>query len=66
MISSKATRPIPIHIIEPGVRAPRGARRCEIGANVAFSTESLESYFFSTWEPVAYDALLLAAAVRIR
>ncbi len=62
-MSSKATRPIPIHVIEPGVRAPRGARRCEIGANVAFSTESLESYFFSTWEPVAYDALLLAAAV---
>lgn len=52
-----------IHVTEPGVRAPRGVRRCDIGSHVAFETESLESYFFSTWEPVAYDALLVAAAV---
>jgi hypothetical protein len=31
--------------------------------NLTFRTESLESYFFSTWEPAAYDALLVAAAV---
>jgi hypothetical protein len=57
------TRTAVIHVVEPGVRAPRGVRRCRIGSNVAFETESLESYFFSTWEPVAYDALLVAAAV---
>ncbi len=52
-----------VHVAEPGVRSPKGALRCAIGAQVAFSTESLESYFFATWEPVAYDALLVAAAV---
>ena len=52
-----------IHVAERGASSPRGALRCEIGAQVAFSTESLESYFFAAWEPVAYDALLVAAAV---
>jgi 7-cyano-7-deazaguanine synthase in queuosine biosynthesis len=36
---------------------------CRIEREVEFSTESLESYFFAKWEPVAYDALLIAAAV---
>jgi hypothetical protein len=58
-----ARRRAVIHIAEPGVRTPKSAVRCEIGANVKFSTESLESYFFAGWEPVAYDALLVAAAV---
>lgn len=62
-MTAKTSRAATIHVIEPGVRAPRGVRRCEIGSHVAFETESLESYFFSTWEPVAYDALLVAAAV---
>jgi 7-cyano-7-deazaguanine synthase in queuosine biosynthesis len=54
---------VAIHVAEAGVRTPRGWLRCEIGRNVHFSTESLESYFFARWEPVAYDALLIAAAV---
>jgi hypothetical protein len=52
-----------IHVAERGTRTPRGSRRCEIGRNVAFSTGSLESYFFAGWEAAAYDALLVAAAV---
>ena len=51
-----------IHVAEPGVRTHRGSLRCEIGEHVAFTTESLESYFFARWEPRAYDALLVAAA----
>jgi len=51
-----------VHVAEPGTRTRRGAVRCEIGEHVAFSTESLESYFFARWEPLAYDALLVAAA----
>ncbi len=54
---------IAIHVAEPGTRKPKGYLRCEIGENVEFSTQSLESYFFAQWEPVAYDALLVAAAV---
>jgi 7-cyano-7-deazaguanine synthase in queuosine biosynthesis len=51
-----------IHVAEPGTRTRRGFLRCEIGEHVSFSTESLESYFFARWEPLAYDALLVAAA----
>ncbi len=52
-----------IDVIEPGVRPCGGSVGCRIGENVAFSTASLESYFFARWEPVAYDTLLVAAAV---
>ena len=52
-----------VAVIEDGGRAPRSSLACVIGQNVRFSTESLESYFFARWEPVAYDALLVAAAV---
>jgi 7-cyano-7-deazaguanine synthase in queuosine biosynthesis len=36
---------------------------CEIGPNIQFSTEKLESYCLSEWEPIIFDALLLAGAV---
>ena len=52
-----------IHVAEAGTRTPKSVLRCEIGANVTFSTTSLESYFFAEWKAVAYDALLVAAAV---
>src|SRR6185437_7777017 len=52
-----------IYVCERGARARRGALSCQIGREVKFSTASLESYFFAKWEPMAYDALLVAAAV---
>src|SRR5579864_2051674 len=52
-----------VHVTEPGTRAASGRVRCQIGRDVEFSIESLESYFFSTWKPEVYDALLVAAAV---
>lgn len=65
MIETQGTAPHPIsiNVVEPRTKAPRGSVRCEMGENVAFSTASLESYFFGGWEPAAYDALLVAAAV---
>src|ERR1039457_3356285 len=67
MTQAQENRPSPelvaIHVAEPGTRSRKGEWRCEIGRNVEFSTASLESYFFARWEPVAYDALLIAAAV---
>ena len=67
MTQAQENRPSPdlvaIHVAEPGTRSRKGEWRCEIGRNVEFSTASLESYFFARWEPVAYDALLVAAAV---
>lgn len=60
--SGKAAAAASIHVAERGTRTPRGSRRCEIGRNVAFSTGSLESYFFAGWEAAAYDGLLVVAA----
>jgi hypothetical protein len=54
---------VAIHVVEPRKGTHRGSLRCEIGESVEFSTVSLESYFFARWEPVVYDALLVAAAV---
>lgn len=52
-----------VHVCERGTRARRGSLTCQIGREVEFSTASLESYFFAKWEPIAFDALLVAAAV---
>ena len=52
-----------VAVAEPGVRIGKGWLRCEIGSNLEFKTEKMESYFFAQWEPILYDALLVAAAV---
>jgi len=36
---------------------------CRIGSNIQFSTDKLESYCLSEWEPIIFDALLVAGAV---
>ncbi len=54
---------VAVHVTEPGTRSSKDALRCQIGEHVQFSTASLESYFFAQWEPIAYDAMLVAAAV---
>jgi 7-cyano-7-deazaguanine synthase in queuosine biosynthesis len=54
-----------VAVLEPGQRAPAKWTPCVIGAqkNLVFSTAQLESYCLSTWKPVIFDALLVAAAV---
>jgi hypothetical protein len=52
-----------ICVVEKGRQARSGWTQCEIGTNLVFSAEPLASYFFAEWEPVIFDALLLAAAV---
>jgi hypothetical protein len=52
-----------VHVVEPGIAVRNGWLRCHIGRNVEFSTDRLESYCIAKWEPVIYDALLVAAAV---
>jgi len=54
---------IKIQTVEPGVHARRGWIQCEIGQNVQFSTGKLESYCIAEWDPIVYDALLVAATV---
>ena len=52
-----------VHVIEGGGEPRVGWTTCEIGNHVRFSTDSLASYFYADWEPVVFDALLVAAAV---
>ena len=54
---------IQVDVVEPGSRARKDWMRCEIGTNLEFKTAKMESYFFAQWQPVLYDALLVAAAV---
>ncbi len=52
-----------VDVVEAGSRARRGCRPCEIGSDLTFSTSHLESYCLAQWEPVIFDALVVAAAV---
>jgi hypothetical protein len=51
-----------VAVLEQGARRSSGLL-CEIGTDIEFSTERLESYCLSAWEPVIFDALLIAGAV---
>ena len=55
---------IRVDVVEPGVRARRNWVECVIGQNLMFDTKGLESYCLATWEPLVYDALVVAAAVQ--
>jgi 7-cyano-7-deazaguanine synthase in queuosine biosynthesis len=52
-----------VDVVEAGGRARPGYRICEIDADLTFSTSHLESYCLAQWEPVIFDALVVAAAV---
>jgi 7-cyano-7-deazaguanine synthase in queuosine biosynthesis len=52
-----------VEVHEPGMRVRSGWVACKIEENLKFSTEELASYCFAKWEPVVFDALLVAAAV---
>jgi len=62
----QSAAPVPsirVDVVEAGARTRTSSLPCVIDQNLKFSTESMESYFFAQWEPIVYDALLLAAAV---
>jgi len=52
-----------VDVVEPGMAAQPGTLHCVIDEHLSFDTATMESYFFAQWEPVLYDAFLLAAAV---
>lgn len=56
-------RSLRVNVVEAGESTSKASLACVIGKNLCFSTESLESYFFAKWDPVVYDALVVAAAV---
>lgn len=51
-----------IDVVSSG-RARRGRLPFDMGKNFKFSTAALESYAFARWEPVIYDAMVVAASV---
>ena len=52
-----------LDVVESGARITAGWIPCVIGSDVRFSMEGLETYRIGDWDPLIYDALLLAAAV---
>lgn len=54
---------IAVDVVEKNGTAKTGWSRCVIGHQIKFSTERLENYCFANWQPLIYDALLLAAVV---
>jgi 7-cyano-7-deazaguanine synthase in queuosine biosynthesis len=54
---------VKVNVIERGGAPRKDWVNCQIGANLQFSADSLASYFFAKWEPMVFDALLVAAAV---
>lgn len=52
-----------IDVVEPGRRPRKGHVAFDTGHDLKFSTAALESYAFARWEPVIYDAMILAAAI---
>ena len=52
-----------VAVCEPGGSPPGGWLECELQRDIRFSPAALESYACSKWEPVIFDAMLVAASV---
>src|SRR5256885_1556601 len=52
-----------VDVIEQNGRARDGRLACEIGEHINVETDLLASYFLAKWEPIVFDALLVAAGV---
>lgn len=52
-----------IDVIEPGRRVRKGCVPLHLVRDVNFSTKGLETYSFARWEPIIYDAMVVAAAI---
>ena len=54
---------VKVAVCEPGGSPQDGWLECGLHRDIRFSTAALESYAFSNWEPVIFDAMLVAASV---
>lgn len=52
-----------VDVLERGEKPRAGHVACVIERDIEFSTRKLESYCLSNWQPMIFDALLVAAAV---
>ena len=65
--TSKLRANLPQHqvdVVESGGRSRSGWTKCEIGQNLRFDTERLETYCLANRNERVFDALLVAAAVQ--
>lgn len=61
--SGAALPEVKVAVSEPGASPREGWLDCEFDRNIRFCTAALESYAFSKWEPVIFDAMLVAASL---
>jgi hypothetical protein len=52
-----------VDVVEPGRRCRKGMSACRLGKNINFDVAALESFSSMKWQPIVYDALVVAAAV---
>lgn len=52
-----------IDVVEQARRSRKDRIVLDLGHDLEFSTEALRSYAFARWEPMLYDAMVLAASV---
>lgn len=52
-----------VDVVEFGGQPREGMIACRLGKNIKFDSAVLESFSTSRWQPVVYDALVVAAAV---
>ncbi|SDA63397.1 MULTISPECIES: 7-cyano-7-deazaguanine synthase [unclassified Janthinobacterium] len=52
-----------VHVVEPEERRRKGAVACRLGQNIKFDIAALESFSSLKWQPVVFDALVVAAVV---
>ena len=63
-LASRAVPPeVKVAVCEPGSSPRAGWLGCELHRDIRFCTAALESYACSRWEPVIFDAMLVAASV---
>lgn len=52
-----------IDVVESGRRPRKGRIAFDLRSDLEFNTDALQSYAFARWEPVIYDAMVVAAAI---
>jgi hypothetical protein len=52
-----------IDVAESGRRPRKGRIAFDLSRDLEFNTDALQSYAFARWEPVIYDAMIVAAAI---
>lgn len=62
-MSELPLKELTVDVVEPGTRSRKGSVPCRLGEHIEFDLDALESFSSLKWQPTAYDALVVAAAV---